>query len=541
MQAKIYFNKEARAKMKNGVDQLADAVKATMGPSGRNVIIYGEMPPHNPKITKDGVTVARHITFLDAMEAMGAQIVKQAAVNTAETAGDGTTTSTLLAQVIIDKGLHSLNGEKRWRWTKFPFIYTRYPNPVDIKRGIDKAVSLVVENLRAQARPITKKNLIQIATVAANNEFEIGRLVSEAIEKTGEDGVIYLQNSKTGETFIELTEGIQIDRGYISPYFVNVPAKMIVELDNPLILFSERKISSLKDIQHILEICHKNARPLLIIADDVDGDALTTLVANKHLGFAAIKQPGFGNMQLQMFDDIAVMTGGTIVSEAGKGHAWIKVDHTYLGEAEKVVITQHKTSIIGAKGKKEAIEGRIEEIRALIENCPDEFEKEKLRKVRLAKLVNGVGIIHVGGQTEVEMLEKKDRVDDAVRATKSAIAEGVLPGGGTAYVKALCSLPYSFDNIDENAGLDIIKHALSAPLLQIALNAGLDGATILNNILSSPTEEGFNAKTEMYGNMFQYGIIDPLKVSRVALENAASVGAMFLTTEAAIIPDVPVR
>lgn len=525
MQAKIYFNKEARAKMKNGVDQLADAVKVTMGPGGRNVVIYGEMPPHKPRLTKDGVTVARHINFLDKMEDMGAQMVKQAAENTAETAGDGTTTSTLLAQVIINKGLEALEGGA---------------NPVYIKKGIDKAVALVVDNLKTQSKKVTKENLVQIATIAANNEQEIGELVADIIDKTGTDGVIYLQNSKTGETFIELTEGIQIDRGYLSPYFVNVPAKMTVELDKPLILFSERKISSLKDIQYILEFCLANKRSLLVIADDVDGDALATLITNKHMGFAAIKQPGFGNMQLQMFDDIAVMAGGTIVSEA-KGHTWMKVDHTYLGEAEKIIITQHKTSIIGAKGKKEAIEGRIAEIRALIENCPDEFEKEKLRKVRLAKLVNGVGIIHVGGQTEVEMLEKKDRVDDAVRATKAAIAEGVLPGGGTAYVKALQALPDEFENSDENIGLSVVKHALCAPLLQIVENAGLSGSSKFTTVKYSPQEEGFNAKTGEYGNMFDMGIIDPLQVSRVALQNAASVGSMFLTTEASIIPDVPVR
>ena len=533
MTTEILLNKDIQLKMKAGVDKLADAVKATLGPGGRNVIIRPDMPPHTPKITKDGVTVADIINLEDKYEDMGAQMVKMAAQKTHSLAGDGTTTSTLLAQVIISEGL-KVDG-----------------NPVDIKKGIDKAVACVVESLKKQSKPVTDENLVQIATIAANNDEEIGKIVADAIHQTGNDGVVYIKASKTTETHIELTQGIQIERGYISHYFVTDPGRMETVLDNPLILFSERKISNLKDIQRILELAMQLKQPILIIAEDIDGDALSTLIANairfnRTIGefkICAIKQPGFGNMQLQMFDDVAIMTGGMIVSEH-RGHAWPKVDASFLGCADKVIITQHKTSIIGAgKGSekvKEATEQRITEIRSLIENAANEQEADKLKKLRLAKLTNGTGIIHVGGQTDLEIAEKMDRVDDAKRATYAAIAEGVVPGGGLAYLNCISAMDsLSLSNKDEIIGMGIIVEALQAPLLQILANAGITEDINSQLCLSNaPVDYGYNAKSLSFENFFETGIIDPCKVSRVALENAASVGAMFLTTAAGIV-DVP--
>lgn len=533
MTTEILQDKEIQLKMKAGVDKLANAVKATLGPGGRNVIIRPDMPPHTPKITKDGVTVADIINLQDKYEDMGAQLVKMAAQKTHLLAGDGTTTSTLLAQVIISEGL-KVEG-----------------NPVDIKKGIDKAVACVVESLKKQSRPVTAENLVQIATIAANNDEEIGKIVADAIHQTGNDGVVYIKASKTTETYIELTQGIQIERGYISHYFVTDPGKMETVFDNPIILFSERKISNLKDIQRIMEIAMGNKCPLLIIAEDIDGDALSTLIANSikfnrtNHGFkmCAIKQPGFGNMQLQMFDDVAIMTGGMVVSEH-RGHAWPKVDASFFGSADKVIITQHKTSIIGAgKGAekvKEATDQRIEEIRALIANAANEQEADKLKKLRLAKLTNGTGIIHVGGQTDVEIAEKIDRVDDAKRATYAAIAEGVVPGGGLAYLNCIVAMEdLTLSNNDEITGMGIIVEALQEPTRQILANAGVSGDIIpkLANV-GAQVDYGYNAKTLSFENFFETGIIDPCKVSRVALENAASVGAMFLTTAAGIV-DVP--
>lgn len=529
----IFYNKEARQKMKLGVDKLSDAVKVTLGPSGRNVIIHSQQPPHTPRMTKDGVSVADTINLVDKVENMGAQMVKMAAKKTAETAGDGTTTSTLLAQVIMGKGLEAMEANS---------------NPVDVKKGMDKAVALVVESLKKQSQPVTEANLVHIATIAANNEPEIGALVADAINKTGRDGIIYLYSSKTTQTYIELTEGIQIDKGYLSPYFVNNPEKMTVEFDDALIIFSERKISLVKDIKHLLEfaLAQTPPRPVLVIAEDVDGEALGMLLKSKMeagLKFAAIKQPGFGNMQLQMLEDIAIMTGGKIVSQT-LGQAWENVDHTFFGKAAKVVINSTTTSIIGAKGQKSAIEGRIKEIRALIKNAPNNFESDKLQSQRLAKLTNGTGIIYVGGQTDVEMREKLDRIDDAKCATYAAIAEGVLPGGGTAYLRALEKLPSAFDNSDENIGLSIIKAALEAPLRQMTINAGFEDQrinTIVQMVVDGKKEEagyGYNVKTGYFEDLIASGVIDPTKVARVALENACSVAGMFLTTEAAIV-DVP--
>lgn len=527
----ILFNKEARQKMKDGVDKLANAVKATLGPSGRNVCIRREQQPHTPYLTKDGVTVARTINLVDKVEDMGAQLVKMAAEKTALIAGDGTTTSTLLAQIIITQGMTALEGNA---------------NPVDIKRGMDKAVAIIVDSLKNQSQPVTPENLINIATIAANNEQAIGELVADAIQKTGNDGVIHLTGSKTTETYFELTEGIQIDRGYISPYFVNNSAKMTVEFENALILFSERKISILKDIKHLLELSIQKKQPLLIIAEDVDGEALATLLASKverGLKFCAIKQPGFGNMQLQMFEDIAVMTGGKVVSPQ-MGQSWEKVDVTFFGKADKIIITANNTSIIGAKGQKSAIDERIQEIRALIENTKSDFEREKLKNLRLAKLTNGTGIIYVGGQTEVEMKEKLDRIDDAKCATYAAIAEGIVPGGGAAYIHASKTLPASFGNKDENIGLDIIRNAALAPFWQISVNVGKTVPQIestIDQIKQSEITYGYNAKTDKCEDLFVSGIIDPAKVARTALENAASVGGMFLTTECAISDHTPVK
>lgn len=525
----IYFNKEARQKMKAGVDKLANAVKATLGPSGRNVCIRGAQQPHTPFLTKDGVTVARTINLPDKMEDMGAQLVKEAAVKTALAAGDGTTTSTLLAQVLIEEGLKALESNA---------------NPVDIKKGMDKAVGLVVENLKKQSIPVNDDNLVSIATIAANNDEVIGKLVADAVSKTGVEGVIYIQPSESTETTFELTQGIRIDRGYLSPYFVNNKERMTVEFENALILFSERKVSRIKDIKHLLEaaISHRPPRPVLIIAEDVDSEALGMLIKSKiesNLQFAAIKQPGFGNMQLQMFEDIAVMVGGKVVSQSN-GQEWEKVDSTFFGSAAKIIITKETTSIIGAGGNKSTVDARIQEIRALIENTTNKFEREKLRTQRLANLTNSIGFIKVGGQSDVEIVEKMARIDDAKCATVAAIAEGIVPGGGTTYIRALGTLPDEFDNPDENIGLSIIKKALAAPLRQMTINAGLADQkinTFVEMVAKGPN--GYNVKTGKFEDLVATGVIDPARVSRVALEHASSVAGMFLTTEAAIVDYTP--
>lgn len=524
----ITLRKEARNKMKKGVDKLADAVKSTLGPAGRNACIRREAPPHIPLVTKDGVTVARTINLPDKVEDMGAQLVKMAAEKTAIIAGDGTTTSTLLAQIMISQGLDAMEDDSA--------------NPANIKKGIDKAVDIVVNALKNMSAPITDDNLVNIATIAANNDSEIGSIVAGAIRDTGKDGVIGLQASKTGETWFEPITGIHIDKGYIHPHFVTNPSKMTVEFDDALILFSERKISAFKDIRHLLELAISNKKPLLIIAEDVDGEALSVMLSSAREGghkFCAIKQPGFGNMQQQMLDDIAVMTSGKVV-EPMSGKSWPAVDGTYFGTATKVLVSSTKTVIIGPGAKKESIDKRIEEIRALIENSPSEVEKEKLKTLRLAKLTNGTGIIHVGGTTEVEIKEKLDRIDDAKCATYAAIAEGVVPGGGSAYVHARKSLPASFNtDKDEDTGLNIIRDAILSPICQIGLNAGYNMGkmeSIIGIISSRDGFYGYNAKKDVCEDLFASGVIDPAKVSRVALENAASVASMFLTTECAIVP-----
>lgn len=524
----ILFNKEARNKMKKGVDTLADAVKVTLGPGGRNVAIRNERDG-KPKITKDGVTVARTINLVDKFEDMGAQMVKMAAEKTAVMAGDGTTTSTLLAQVIIREGMSAVeNGA----------------NPVEIKKGIDLAVSNVVKFLKDKSQSVNYETMAQVAAISANNNIEIGLLVAGTLKQVGPDGVVYLQPSKTADTFVEKVNGLQLDKGYISPYMCNNMNKMTVEFDDALILMVERKISTYMDIETALEIAIKNKKPLLIICEDIDGEALATVVANKTMKdrpFAAIKLPGYGNMQLHMLDDIAVVTGGTVVSEQ-RGHVLRQITPDFMGQAKHIVITSTTTSIVGGKGNKRVVSDRIEQVKSLIDNAPNEFEADKLQKQRLAKLTNGVAIIHVGATTDLEMSEKKDRVDDALRATRAAIEEGIVPGGGTAYIRAIQPLQLiEGANDDQNTGIRIVLRALEEPLRQIVLNAGKNADSIIKEVQENWANDdfGYNAKNERFEPLYETGVIDSTKVSRVALEHAASVGAMFLTTECAIIDIVP--
>lgn len=508
--------------MKSGADQLADAVKVTLGPMGRNVIIRQD---HNkkPMVTKDGVTVARVINLEDKYEDMGAQLVKMASEKTAMQAGDGTTTSALLAQVIIREGMLCLEAGG---------------NPVDIKRGMDEAVSMVVENLKRQSVPVDAASMVSIATISANNDPEIGELVSHALDLVGVDGVVHLQDGKTSDTQIEVMAGIHIDKGYISQYFINNIAKMKVELEDCLILVYERKISTYIEIEEVLKIANANNRSLLIIAEDVDGEALATMVKNKIDGgrkWAAIKLPGFGNMQQQMLEDIAVMIGAKVVSPA-QGHVLKDIKAGMLGRAKSVIITNTATSIIGGGGTKAAVAERVEQVKSLIEDMHNEFERDKMRKQRLALLTNGIAVIHVGAATDVELREKKDRIDDALCATKAAREEGIVPGGGSAYIRAMMDLPGEFEIPGETMGLNIIKAALESPLRQILENAGIilrEG--IVNEVREGKLDFGFNAKSGLYANMFEAGVIDSTKVARVALENASSVGGMFLTTACAIV------
>ncbi len=533
MITEISFQKEARQKMKEGVDMLANAVKVTLGAGGRNVTIREERT-RKPKVTKDGVTVARTINLPDKLQDMGAQLIKAAAEKTAALAGDGTTTSTLLAQVIITEGL--------------TYMDSNNANPVSIKRGIDQAVTAVTAALKSQSKSVTleNENLISVATISANNDPEIGKLVADAMKRVGSDGVVTLSESKTAETYIERVDGLQIDRGYISPFFVNNPAKMSVEFEDAIILIYDRKISLYMDLEPLLNFAIGNKKPLLIIAEDVEGEALATLIANRtqrSFPFAAIKHPGFGNMSLQMLDDIATLTGGKVVSEA-KGDILKNLKFTdYVGRAAKISITNVTTTITGGKGKKADIEDKIQQVKALIENHTNEYEKEKLTKWRLAKLANGIAVIHVGATTEVEMKEKKDRIDDSLCATKAAIEEGILPGGGVAYIRARQAIKdLSNDNKDEQIGIEIVRKALEEPLRQMLANAGIeDTDSIIKGVKAAVDPDfGYNVKTNTFENFYQTGVIDPAKVSRVALENAASVGAMFLTTECAIVDWEPI-
>ncbi len=521
MAKEIKFNVDARDGLKAGIDSLANAVKVTLGPKGRNVIIEKKFGA--PHVTKDGVTVAKEIELADPFENMGAQMVKEVASKTGDKAGDGTTTATVLAQAIVGVGLKNV---------------TAGANPMDLKKGIDKAVAKVVESIKSQSQEVDNDfdKIEQVATISANNEPAIGKLIAEAMKKVSKDGVITVEEAKGTDTTVDVVEGMQFDRGYLSPYFVTNTEKMQVEMENPLVLIHDKKISSLKDLLPVLEPVAQSGKSLLIIAEDVDSEALTTLVVNRLRGslkICAVKAPGFGDRRKEMLEDIAILTGGTVISE----ERGIKLENTtpdMLGSAEKIVITKDNTTITKGAGKKDAIEARIGQIKAQIEVTTSDYDKEKLKE-RLAKLAGGVAVIYVGAASEVEMKEKKDRVDDALCATRAANEEGIIPGGGVAYIRAIEALAsLKGENEDEQVGIDIIKRAIEEPMRQIADNAGVEGAVIVQKVKEGKGDFGYNARTEKYENMFAAGVIDPAKVARVALENAASVAGMFLTTECVI-------
>lgn len=521
MAKEIKFNVNAREELKNGVDALADAVKVTLGPKGRNVIIDKKFGA--PHITKDGVTVAREIELEDSFQNMGAQLVKEVASKTGDQAGDGTTTATVLAQAIVNVGLKNV---------------TAGANPMDLKRGIDKAVSKVVESIKAQAQEVDDdiSKIENVARVSANNDEEIGRLIAEAMQKVKKEGVITVEEAKGTETSVDVVEGMQFDRGYISPYFVTNSEKMECEMDSPYILLYDKKISNLKDMLPILEAVAQSGRPLLIIAEDVDNEALATLVVNRLRGslkICAVKAPGFGDRRKEMLEDIAVLTGGTVISEI-KGMQLAQSSVKDLGTAEKVTVNKDNTTIVNGAGSKDAIASRVGQIKAQIETTTSNYDKEKLQE-RLAKLAGGVAVLYIGAPSEVEMKEKKDRVDDALSATRAAIAEGIVPGGGVAYIRALNALDeLKGENEDENTGIAIIRRAIEEPMRQIMENAGVEGAVILQKVKDGTGDFGFNARTDTFENFFETGVIDPAKVTRVALENAASIAGMFLTTECVI-------
>ena len=522
----IFFDIEARNKMKKGVDTLANAVKVTLGPKGRNVVIEKKFGA--PQVTKDGVTVAKEIELEDPIENMGAQMVKEVASKTADLAGDGTTTATVLAQSIISEGLK---------------MVAAGANPMDLKRGIDKAVRSVVESLVAQKKDVgnNSKMIEQVATISANNDNEIGKLIAQAMAKVGKEGVITVEEAKGTDTTVDVVEGMQFDRGYISPYFVTNSEKMQAELQNPFILIYDKKISAMKDILTILEKVAQSGRPLMIIAEDLDGEALATLVVNKLRGtikVAAVKAPGFGDRRKEMLTDLAVLTGGTVISEE-LGNKLEGVELTSLGQASSITIDKDNTVIVGGKGKKSEIVGRVNQIKAQVENTTSDYDKEKLQE-RLAKLAGGVAVLYVGAATEVEMKEKKDRVDDALHATRAAVEEGIVPGGGVAYIRAIAGLEKLKGalNADETTGIAIVKRAIEEPLRQIVANSGIEGSIVVQTIKEGEGDYGFNARTEVYENLFKAGVIDPTKVARIALENAASIAGMLLTTEC-VIADRP--
>jgi chaperonin GroEL len=522
MSKMIYFDIEARNKMKKGVDTLANAVKVTLGPKGRNVVMEKKFGA--PQVTKDGVSVAKEIELEDPIENMGAQMVKEVASKTADIAGDGTTTATVLAQSIISEGLK---------------MVAAGANPMDLKRGIDKAVSLIVENLKSQSQTVGSdyKKIQQVATISANNDETIGKLIAEAFAKVGKEGVITVEEAKGTDTTVDVVEGMQFDRGYVSPYFVTNSEKMEAELQNPYILIYDKKISAMKDILHILEKVAQTGRPLLIIAEDLEGEALATLVVNKLRGtikVAAVKAPGFGDRRKEMLQDIAILTAGVVVSEE-QGYKLENADLTYLGQAASVTINKDNTTVVGGKGKKTDITARVNQIKAQIENTTSDYDREKLQE-RLAKLAGGVAVLYVGAATEVEMKEKKDRVDDALHATRAAVEEGIVPGGGVAYLRAVSALDAKVKGqiADEQTGMQIVRRALEEPMRTLTANAGIDGSIVVQKIKDGKGDFGFNARTETYENLFKAGVIDPTKVSRVALENAASIAGMLLTTECVI-------
>lgn len=525
MAKQVKYNIEARDALKKGVDTLANAVKVTLGPKGRNVII--EKKFGSPAITKDGVTVAKEIELKDALENMGAQMVKEVASKTADQAGDGTTTATVLAQAIITPGIKSVAAGA---------------NPMDLKRGIDKAVATVVENLRKQSQAVGEdiNKIKQVATISANNDEVIGSLIAEAMEKVGKDGVITVEEAKGTETEVKTVEGMQFDRGYLSPYFVTNSEKMEAELENPYILIYDKKISNMKELLPILEKQVQTGKPLLIISEDLDGEALATLVVNKIRGslkVAAVKAPGFGDRRKAMLEDIAILTGGTVISEE-RGYKLENADLSFLGQAEKVVVDKDNTTIINGSGNAEDIKARVNQIKAQIETTTSEYDREKLQE-RLAKLSGGVAVLYVGATTEVEMKEKKDRVDDALHATRAAVEEGIVAGGGVAFIRASSALAdLKGENEDEKIGIDIIRRAIEEPLRQICNNAGIEGAIVVQKVKEGKDDYGYNARKDVFENLISAGVIDPTKVSRVALENAASIASMLLTTEA-VLADEP--
>ncbi len=524
MAKEITFDTPARDRIKRGVDKLADAVKVTLGPKGRNVILDKKFGA--PTVTKDGVTVAKDIELKDAIENMGAQLVKEVASKTADAAGDGTTTATVLTQAIYAHGIKNVAAGA---------------NPMDLKRGIDKAVDLIIENLRKQSKNIKgSQEITQVATISSNNDEEIGKMISLAMDKVGKDGVITVEEAKGTETEVKTVEGMQFDRGYLSPYFVTNTEKMEADLDNPYILIYDKKVSSMKELLPILEATAQTGKPLLIIAEEVEGEALATLVVNKIRGalrVAAVKAPGFGDRRKAMLEDIAILTGGKVISEE-TGMKLEDAKMEFLGRAEKVNIDKDNTTIVNGAGKKAEINGRINQIKAQIETTTSDYDREKLQE-RLAKLSGGVAILYIGAATEVEMKEKKDRVDDALHATRAAVQEGIIPGGGVAYIRAIEALKGATgDNEDQTTGINIIRLALEAPLRTIAENAGQEGSVVVNKVREGKKDYGYNARENRYEEFFAAGIIDPTKVSRLALENAASIAGLLLTTEA-VVSDIP--
>ena len=521
MAKEIKFEIKAREELKKGVDALADAVKVTLGPKGRHVIIEKKFGA--PHITKDGVSVAREVELEDPFQNMGAQLVKEVASKTGDDAGDGTTTATVLAQAIINVGLKNVAAGA---------------NPMDLKRGIDKAVAVVVENIKAMSEEVGDdfKKIEDVARVSANNDEAIGHLIAEAMKKVKKEGVITVDEAKGTETTVDIVEGMQFDRGYISPYFITNPDKMECLMESPYVLLYDKKISNLKDLLPILEASAQSGHPLLIIAEDVDQEALATLVVNRLRGslkICAVKAPGFGDRRKEMLEDIAVLTGGIVISEE-KGMKLESATVDYLGRAEKIVVNKETTTIVNGAGAKDAIEARVAQVKAQIEQTTSDYDREKLQE-RLAKLAGGVAVLHIGAPSEVEMKEKKDRVDDALSATRAAIAEGIVPGGGVAYIRCVEKLAdLTGANADETTGIQIVRRAIEEPLRQIVANAGVEGAVVVQKVKDGTADFGYNARTDQYENLLAAGVIDPAKVTRVALENAASIAGMFLTTECVI-------
>ena len=523
MAKEIYFNTKSRENLRKGVDILANAVKVTLGPKGRNVILDKKFGA--PTITKDGVTVAKEIELKDPVENMGAQLVKEVASKTADDAGDGTTTATVLAQAIFNNGIKNVAAGA---------------NPMDLKRGIDKAVKTVISDLQGQSKEIKDSSEIsQVATVSANNDREIGNMVADAMDKVGRDGVITVEEAKSTETEVKTVEGMQFDRGYLSPYFVTNSDKMEVELEKPYILIYDKKISAMKELLPVLELVSQSGKPLLIIAEDIEGEALATIVVNKIRGalkVAAVKAPGFGDRRKAMLEDLAILTGGTVISEE-RGYKLESATIDYLGTADKVNIDKDNTTIISGAGKKSDINARVNQIKKQIENTTSEYDKEKLQE-RLAKLSGGVAILYIGAATEVEMKEKKDRVDDALHATRAAVQEGIVAGGGIAFIRAINSLDkLDLDNEDQNTGVIIVKTALESPIRTIVENSGGEGSVVIQKVKESKNDFGYNAATDTYESMFAAGIIDPTKVTRLALENAASIASLLITTECVVVDE----